>query len=266
MKGFVASDLPGGGRLWRPARPSYCRSGLLLVHGAYHGAWCWQDWADRWNAQGVPVAAIDLPGRPSLPSAASLVNLDVADMSRSVAAAAQICAQPLIGVGHSLGALVLAKAAEAHAFDGLILLAPSPPGNLEGARPVVAKPSDTPVAPPDIETYERLYLGGLVDTAGWHRRLCAESPAALNDRYRLKVSVRPQLAPYGVVVEAGREERTRHPDGQDAAVARHFAFEHVLLPEAAHCMMHQATGGRAFDTVNRWVSESADIQAQAIAK
>jgi alpha-beta hydrolase superfamily lysophospholipase len=35
---------------------------FLLVHGACHGAWCWEEVAGRLRARGHRVAAVDLPG------------------------------------------------------------------------------------------------------------------------------------------------------------------------------------------------------------
>src|SRR5713226_8538964 len=35
---------------------------FLLVHGACHGAWCWEEVAGRLRARGHRVAALDLPG------------------------------------------------------------------------------------------------------------------------------------------------------------------------------------------------------------
>src|SRR6187431_2302863 len=35
---------------------------VALVHGAWHGAWCWERVVERLDARQVPVVAIDLPG------------------------------------------------------------------------------------------------------------------------------------------------------------------------------------------------------------
>ena len=36
---------------------------IILVHGAFHGAWCWQMVADHLNMHGIRSTAVDLPGR-----------------------------------------------------------------------------------------------------------------------------------------------------------------------------------------------------------
>ncbi|MGZ8635046.1 MAG: alpha/beta fold hydrolase, partial [Solirubrobacteraceae bacterium] len=37
------------------------RPTFVLVHGAWHGAWCWGEVAARLRAGGAPVVAVDLP-------------------------------------------------------------------------------------------------------------------------------------------------------------------------------------------------------------
>lgn len=35
---------------------------FLLIHGAWHGAWCWREVAARLEVRGHTATAIDLPG------------------------------------------------------------------------------------------------------------------------------------------------------------------------------------------------------------
>ncbi len=39
------------------------------------------------------------------------------------------------------------------------------------------------------------------------------------------------------MLEAGRDDQARHPPGQDRALAAFLGADHVLLPEAPHCLM-----------------------------
>lgn len=57
----------------------------LLIHGSWHGAWCWHKVVPRLEAAGHAVTAIDLPGRGRAKRAAPLVGLDT--MVRACAAA-----------------------------------------------------------------------------------------------------------------------------------------------------------------------------------
>ena len=57
---------------------------FLLVHGSWHGAWCWYKIAPRLEAEGHSVIVPDLPGRGRIPARPITVSLD--GMVKSVAA------------------------------------------------------------------------------------------------------------------------------------------------------------------------------------
>jgi len=96
---------------------------ILLVHGAWHGAWCWSPVLTLLEARGVEAVAVDLPGHGARRSAAPGVRL--ADYAACVVeAAAGMTAPPLL-VGHSMGGMVISAAAETDpaAFRALLYLA-----------------------------------------------------------------------------------------------------------------------------------------------
>ena len=37
------------------------QSTVVLVHGAWHGAWCWDEVVSRLSGDGLAVVAVDLP-------------------------------------------------------------------------------------------------------------------------------------------------------------------------------------------------------------
>lgn len=81
-----------------------------MVHGAWHGAWCWDKVVPLLEKQGHRVAAPDLPGHGSDDSPISEVSLQAyADRVCSV-----LDAQPeaAVLVGHSMGGIVISRAAE----------------------------------------------------------------------------------------------------------------------------------------------------------
>jgi pimeloyl-ACP methyl ester carboxylesterase len=251
----------GAGGLWMPhAIKGAATPPLLFVPGGYHGAWCYRGYLDHFAAAGIPCAAVEPRGHgvlagEGLDPAAGLADYaaDVADGSRHLAALAG--GAPVLA-GHSLGALVVAIAAHLAPAAGLVLLAPSPPGNLPGAQPVPAVPEDRLRPPPSRDEAAARFFGGLAPAGldAWCARLCPESPRALNDRYRLRVTVDP--APLrrlpGLCIEAGREDAARHPAGQDEAVAAFYGARHVLLPEAPHCLMVGPAGAASAALIRAW--------------
>ncbi|MFB9971228.1 alpha/beta fold hydrolase [Pseudoroseomonas cervicalis] len=247
-----------GPAAWGAAPP------LLLVPGGYHGAACWAEWRAALAALGLPAAALDLRGHGALAGAAFPPDTGVADYAADVGEAARAIRErtgraPVL-VGHSLGALVvLAAAAAAAPCAGLALLAPSPPGNLPGVAAVPEVPEGRLLPPPAEAVAVARWMGGRALPApaheAWLAELCPESPRALNDRYALRIRVEP-AALRGIpvlVMEAGRDDAERHPAGQDAALAAFLGGEHLLLPEAPHCLMLGAAGEEAARQLAGWV-------------
>lgn len=84
---------------------------FVLVHGAMHGAWCWEDVAARLVATGHRVVVPELPGHGR--RAAEVGHASALAYGRAVAdAMAQAGVSRAVLVGHSMGGLVIAKAAE----------------------------------------------------------------------------------------------------------------------------------------------------------
>ncbi len=77
----------------------------VLVHGSFHGPWCWRRLAPLLEAEGHPVVVPDLAAAGNHP--------DLADYAREVAAAIDALPGPVVLVGHSMGGLVASQAGEA---------------------------------------------------------------------------------------------------------------------------------------------------------
>lgn len=243
---FGAADrLPvrdaGRGRLLIGAAPQDARPGLLFVPGAYHGAWCFAHYLDYFTAAGLACAALDVRGHGALPQDAGFPAVTIDDLGQDVVSALDVLAAPTVVVGHSMGALPALLAASRRPVAGVVLLAPSPPGDLPGAHALPAVPEDAPRAAPAESEIRSRFLATAPDrdVRAVARRLCAESPQVLNDRYLLRVTIGPaSIRAPGLCLEAGLDTHDRHPPGQDLAIARRYGFSHALLAGQPHCMMY----------------------------
>lgn len=72
---------------------------ILLVHGAFHGAWCWDDVVPILEAAGREVRTVDLP----TVHAARKAELGLADDTATVREAIEAIDGPVVVVGHSYG-------------------------------------------------------------------------------------------------------------------------------------------------------------------
>lgn len=96
---------------------------FLLVHGAFHGAWCWERLVPVLEERGHEVRAIDLPGMGADPRPASIGTLE--NYAAHVVEAARKETRKPIVVGHSLGGATISQAGELapEAIAGLVYLA-----------------------------------------------------------------------------------------------------------------------------------------------
>ncbi|HZU63897.1 MAG TPA: alpha/beta fold hydrolase [Novosphingobium sp.] len=87
---------------------------FILVHGAWHGGWCWEEIVPRLEAAGHEALAPDLPGMGADADSGHVASLEEWAMFIAGAAAAGGGAgrQPAILVGHSRGGMVISRAAQ----------------------------------------------------------------------------------------------------------------------------------------------------------
>jgi pimeloyl-ACP methyl ester carboxylesterase len=83
---------------------------VVLVHGAWHGSWCWDLVVPQLHAAGVPTIAVDLP--------MSGFADDVECVRRGIADATT----PVVLVGHSYGGVVITEAGRDPAVEHLVYL------------------------------------------------------------------------------------------------------------------------------------------------
>jgi pimeloyl-ACP methyl ester carboxylesterase len=83
---------------------------FILIHGAWHGGWCWERVVPLLTAKGHQVFAPDLPGMEQEPRV--LGSDPLGEWAEFVAGIASRAERPVILVGHSRGGLVISEAAE----------------------------------------------------------------------------------------------------------------------------------------------------------
>jgi pimeloyl-ACP methyl ester carboxylesterase len=83
---------------------------FLLIHGAWHGAWCWHKVIPLLEAGGATVLAPDLPSMGADITPPSVITLDY--WARFVADLIEAQSQPVVLAAHSRGGIVASRAAE----------------------------------------------------------------------------------------------------------------------------------------------------------
>ncbi len=83
---------------------------FVLVHGSFHGNWCWRRLIPLLEREGYKVFAPNLPASGGDP--APIENADLASYATRVAGVIDGIAGPVILVGHSMGGIVTSQVSE----------------------------------------------------------------------------------------------------------------------------------------------------------
>lgn len=199
------------------------------------------------------MASVDLPNRGGLPPWDSMdddaqhdfLTLSVDRIAATLALA--IVTTPeingFVAIGHSLGALMAGVlAARSDGVRGLVLLAPSPPGNMphaQGLPPITDV--KTPFKFTDYDLTVQKFWPDIDDEKTLKTlfaTLNGESPTIINERYELTVSVPwpPHKCP-ALVIEAEWDNPKTHPPHQDKRVAEFYQGDYIFMPKTGHCLM-----------------------------
>jgi pimeloyl-ACP methyl ester carboxylesterase len=180
-------------------------SRFVLVHGAWHGAWCWEQVVPRLAARGHDARAIDLPGHGADPTPPGDVGWD--DYMRRMGEVLTEGDEPPILVGHSLGGAVITGVADRwperiRALVYLCAMLPDGPGFFTRFQPASALAGGVRPAP-DGSVME--LDPAVVREAFYHD--CSDEDAA-----RAAARLRPQPArAFGMSFELAPERFGRVP-------------------------------------------------------
>ena len=100
---------------------------ILFVHGAWHGAWCWEEYFLPYFAEkGYTSHALSLRGHGGSDRPAHFRRLRITDYVADVAQVVNQFPKKPVLVGHSMGGLVVQKYLEEHKVPAAVLLASVP--------------------------------------------------------------------------------------------------------------------------------------------
>ena len=122
-------------------------STFVLIHGAWHGGWCWDELRPVLEVAGHTVATPDLPGHGDDTTPIAGVTLDA--YAARVGAVIDAQSEPVILVGHSMGGQVITAAAELRPdrIRALVYLCAFLPGDGDALMALAAGDQDSLVLP-----------------------------------------------------------------------------------------------------------------------
>jgi pimeloyl-ACP methyl ester carboxylesterase len=108
---------------------------VVLIHGAFHGAWCWAGLQAELDRRGVPSYAVDLPGHGVSTEPLTDLHGDADAVTRVLE---QLGTDDVVLVGHSYGGAVISQADLGGRVARLVYLAAIVPDQGEDPAAVMA--------------------------------------------------------------------------------------------------------------------------------
>ena len=239
---------------------------LLFVHGAWHGAWCWDEYFLPYFAQhGYASHALSLRrhGTSEVDTRWNLISDYVEDVKQ---VAQGLAAAPVI-IGYSMGGFITQKYLESNPAPAAVLLASIPsfgmmPLNL---RFMIQTPLPLLKA---LITFDGYHLIGTRELAH-HGLFSADMPPEKVEKYFAQI----RSESWGVIVSAtflqlprtqkvatpmlvlGAQNDTIFPVNKVQATARAYGVTAEIFPDMAHDMMLEAGWRSVADRIITWLRE-----------
>jgi pimeloyl-ACP methyl ester carboxylesterase len=245
----------------RPARRLY-RAPLLLIHGAWHGAWCWEPAMADLAARGFEAHAVSLRGHGGSPRPPGYVRSTIIQYASDVRAAIAAAGPRPVVVGHSLGGMLLqllitGALGPAPELAGAVLLCSSP----ASLRAYFARrPAAEPISLPAMLRLEPQAMRAALfrhnipaaELARHVAQMVAEPPLVTPSSMLLRPRPAARRTPM-LVIAAGRDA-TYGTDVQRATAAA-YGCELLVVPEAAHDLMLDPAWPIAAAAITRFAAE-----------
>jgi pimeloyl-ACP methyl ester carboxylesterase len=250
------------------------RATLVLVHGAWHGAWCWQDgFTARLADRGISTIALSLRGHCGSAQGVRLNRLRMRDYVDDVAeVVSRVNAAPFVA-GHSMGGGVvqgLLSRADRPRIAGAALLASMPPRGVVGITLQIARTTPGEFLKANLKTdlgrfvrtpkqvRELFFLPSTPEeiVAATTRRVQSESYRAFLDMLVLD-RPKPRRVDDPVLVVGAVADPIFGPKDV-AATAAAWGTEAVMLDGIGHDVMLDAGWERTADLLADWVLARAE--------
>lgn len=257
----------------REAQGQACPTPILFVHGAWHSAWCWDEYFLPYFAErGFNVHALSLRNHGKSESVGMLRWRRGSEYVADVAQIASQFATPPVLVAHSMGGYVVQKYLEKYTVPAVVLLTPVPVrGALGGTLRTLRR---HPLAL--LKANLQMRLGPIVETqklahdalfspdmpaeqvARYFPRLQDESYLAFLDLVFLNLP-RPKRAHKPPLLALGGDRDALFTPAELKATARAYGGKAHVYPDMAHDMMLERDWQSVADKMISWLKEVPSI-------
>lgn len=250
-----------------PESPAH-ETPILLVHGAWHGAWCWTEHFLPYLVQaGYRTLALSLRGHGNSEGRSRLRLARIRDYVDDVRQVAAQLPTPPVLVGHSMGGLVVQKYLETARPPAAVLLASVPPAGVLATtlrilrrHPLAFLKANLtlslyPIIGTPALTREAFFSAGMSEAQvlAYFRRMQDESYLAFLDMLVFSLP-HPSRVQTPLLVLGAANDVIFHPDEVEATARAYHTTAH-LFPDMAHDMMLEAGWQAVADRILDWLKE-----------
>jgi pimeloyl-ACP methyl ester carboxylesterase len=239
---------------------------ILLVHGMWHGAWCWEPFFLPYFEQlGFKAYALSFSNHGSSPKPKKMNLLRISDYVNDLKQVIDSFDDIPVLVGHSMGGFVVQKYLEKHESPGAVLLASVPPfGILSGTLAVLktfpaafAKANLTLDLKYIIDTpkkFKHLMFSEQVkdkDIEKYLKLSCSESYLAYMDMLGLNLVNTKKIKTPLMVLGAGMDKAVSPESVKKTA--QKYGVQPVIFEEMGHDMMLEPGYKELVDKIVYWI-------------
>lgn len=240
---------------------------LLFIHGALHGAWCWEvHFLDYFAQHGFAAHAVNLRGHGDSEGRDRLRWTRIADFVEDVTnAALQLPASPIL-IGHSMGGFIIEKYLEDHTAPAAVLMNTPPPSGLLPAalriarrHPLIfARITLTLSLYPLVRTSALAREAFLSDVADedlrrYWERMQDDSFRGFLDMVLLDLPKPPRPGTPVLVLGGSRDNMLKTSEIE--ATARAYGTRADIIADVAHDMMIEVRWRTVAERILEWLSE-----------
>jgi pimeloyl-ACP methyl ester carboxylesterase len=242
---------------------------LLFVHGAFVGAWCWDEYFLPYFAEhGYAAHAVSLRGHGASGRRDALPLAGIDDYVDDVLLAAECLDRPPVLIGHSMGGVVVQRGLKRSGAPAAVLMAPVPPQGLLATAFLLAARDPGLLREINLIQYghpRHATLEGLrramfseptphEEVARHFNRMQPESQRAIFDlSWPQYLWVRNVIGPAVLVLGAGRD--AFFPPHLVHDTARIHGTQAEIFPDIAHAMMLEPGWREVADRLLGWLKK-----------
>jgi pimeloyl-ACP methyl ester carboxylesterase len=239
---------------------------LLFIHGAWHGAWCWENFLSYFSERGYEVHALSFRGHGNSEGRDGIRWYSVAnDYVEDVEKVVKGLGQTPVVIGHSMGGYVTQKYLETHSAPAGVLLASIPVSGIfvmlmrfMRRHPWAALKTLFLMNPWYLVNSPELVKEGFFSDNFPDSEIARLFPYIQPESFRAALETtlfrlpRPRRVKTPLLVLAAENDRI-FSVAEERATARAYGTEAIIFPNMAHDMMLEKGWQSVADKILEWL-------------